>query len=336
MSTRTAPIVFALPEYRAVLGAALGSCSGPALGSCSFARFSDGELHLRLHTAVEGRACVVLGSLAPPDERLLKVLLLADTLRRRGARRVVALLPYLGYGRQDRAEPGQSLGAAWAGALLRGVGVEDVITVDLHSARAAECLGLPVASLSPVHLFADALARRDLRDVTIVAPDEGALARCEALASAAHIEQPIAHLRKRRDASGVTHSGLVGKVTSRIVIVDDILDTGGTLVSACRALRSAGAEEITVMVTHGLFTGDLWRQLETLGVDTIFTTDSVPRARDGGGDMVEVLPIGQLLVDALARMTTDEGPSFRTAPLGSSGMISEAIVTHPTHGRIRT
>lgn len=277
----------------------LGEHSVPAVGRHRAARFANGELYLRVQTAVAGRVCAVLGSLAPPDEQILEVLLLAHTLEREGARRVVALLPYLGYARQDQADPGQSLGAAWAGALLAGAGVDEVVTVDVHSTGAAACIPAPVTSLSPARLFADALRAQDLRDTTVVAPDEGALSRSAAVAQAAAIEAPVAHLRKHRDAQGVTHSALVGEITRRIVIVDDILDTGGTLVSGCRALGRAGAQEITVMVTHGLFTGERWRELPALGVQRICVTDSVPGAAERGGDIVEVLPLASLIVDAL-------------------------------------
>jgi ribose-phosphate pyrophosphokinase len=292
-------VVFALPPHRAVLPGGLGEHSIPEVRDCAVERFSNGELYVRLNCPVEGRTCAVLGSLAPPDEQLLSVLLAAHTLAREGAERIVALLPYLGYARQDQPEPGQSLGAAWAGALLESVGVETVITVDLHSPEAADCLPMPVVSVSPAGLFARALEERGTAGVTVVAPDEGAIGRSEAVARAAGIATPVAHLRKRRDAHGVRHHALVGDVTARIVIVDDILDTGGTLISACRELRRNGAQEITVMVTHGLFTGDEWRELPAHGVQRIYATDSVPDAGDRGGEIVEVLPVGELIVGAL-------------------------------------
>lgn len=269
------------------------------LGEWSSERFANGELYLRLNEAVEDRLCVVLGSLAPPDERLLAVLLLGHTLKREGAKRVVALLPYLGYARQDRADPGQSLGAAWIGTLLAAAGVDELVTVDVHSADAAACLAVPARSLSPAPIFARVVRERGLSDVTLVAPDEGAVARCEAVAQAAGIEAPVAYLRKRRTAGGIAHSALVGDVTSRVLIVDDILDTGSTLISGCRELRRAGAQDIVVMVAHGLFTGDGWRELPALGVQQIYATDTVPDVRERAGGLVEVLPVGHLLLDAL-------------------------------------
>ena len=259
-------IVFCLPQHRALLPAELDGGSSPAIGRFRLGRFSDGELWVELDDPVEGRDCAVLGSLAPPDEQMLATLLLAHTLRRAGARRVIALAPYLGYARQDRAQPGRSLGAAWAGALLQAAGVEEVITIDIHSADAAACFPMPVTSHSPASLFAAELRRGGPGDLTVVAPDEGALERCAAVAAAAGVKAPVAYLRKRRTAEGVVHHALVGEVGSRAVLVDDILDTGGTLLSACAELRRAGAREISVMVTHGTLSGERWRELPAAGV----------------------------------------------------------------------
>jgi len=300
--------------------------STPALGSSTFARFANGELYVRIESPVDGRVCAVLGSLAPPDEQMLSVLLLAHTLEREGARAVVALLPYLGYARQDRADPGQSLGIAWAGDLLRAAGVDQVLTVDVHSRLAAACLPMPIDTLSPAPLFAEALVRSGLGDLSVVAPDEGALERCEAVIRAAGVRAPLAYLRKRRDASGVTHSALVGSVAPRVAIVDDILDTGGTLVSACTELRRAGVREITVLATHGLFTGERWRELPALGVRRIYTTDSVPAAAQRGGKLVEALPIAGLVLDAFTALAgTRFAPATGTTRTAQRPSVVERI-----------
>ena len=316
-----APIIFALPEYRPLLRCESNEQSAPALGSCEFARFSNGELYVRIGDPVAARVCAVLGSLAPPDEQMMSVLALAHTLKRGGARQVVALLPYLGYARQDRAIPGQSLGVAWAGDLLRASGVDRVLTIDVHSKQAAACFPMRLDSLSPASLFADVLRQGDLTDISVVAPDEGAVERCEAVIRAAGVRTPLAYLRKRRDADGVTHRSLAGTVTSRVAIVDDILDTGGTLVSACAALRGAGAKEISVFVTHGLFTGERWCELPALGVQRIYTTDSIPLARGHAGDLVQVLPVGGLIVDAFTAIA-DSRPQQTIEPARAASRSS--------------
>jgi ribose-phosphate pyrophosphokinase len=316
-----APIIFCLPEYDPLLPRELSGRSGAALGGCTFARFPDGELCVRVGDPVAARVCAVLGSLAPPDQQMVSVLLLAHTLKREGARRVVALLPYLGYARQDLADSGQSLGAAWAGDLLRAAGVDQVLTIDVHSRQAVSCFPMPVDSLSPAPLFADVLTQGDLTDLSVVAPDEGAVERCEAVIRAAGIRTPLARLHKRREADGATHSSFLGTITPRVAIVDDILDTGGTLVSACAALRGAGAQEISVFVTHGLFTGQRWRELQALGVQRIYTTDSIPAAREHTGDLVEVLPVGRLIVEAFAARA-DSRPQRPAAPAHTTGWSS--------------
>ncbi len=303
-------IVFCLPQHRALLPAELDGGSSPALGRFRLGRFSDGELWVELDDPVEGRDCTVVGSLAPPDEQMLATLLLADTLRRAGARRVIALAPYLGYARQDRARPGRSLGAAWAGELLEAVGVEEIITIDVHSADATACFPMPVVSRSPAPLFAAELRRGSLEGLTVVAPDEGALERCAAVAAAAGVEAPVAYLRKQRAAEGAVHHALIGEVGRRAVLVDDILDTGGTLLSACAELQRAGAREISVMVTHGTLSGERWRDLPAAGVRRIQVTDTVPGVRDRGRDVLEVLDIAPLLVEALAAAAAPDSPGL--------------------------
>jgi ribose-phosphate pyrophosphokinase len=293
-------IVFSLPQHRALLPANLDGLSEPAVGCCHIGRFPDGELRLRVEDSVADRDCAVLGSLAPPDEQTLSVLLLAHTLKRARARRVLALLPYLGYSRQDSAGPGRSLGAAWAGTLLEAAGVDEVVTIDIHSAAAAACFPIPFVSLSPAALFAAELRRGPVRDLSVVAPDEGALDRCRAVADAAGVDAPVAYLGKEREDGSVTHSAVVGELRPRAVLVDDILDTGETLLSACRELKRAGVGEISIMATHGTFSGDRWRELPSAGARRIHVTDSVPDVRSRAGGAVEVLSVAPLLVEALA------------------------------------
>lgn len=293
-------IVFCLPQHRALLPRELHEGSDPALREYRAGRFPDGELWAELDGPIAGEECTVLGSLAPPDGQMLSTIMLADTLKREGARRVVALLPYLGYARQDRAQAGRSFGAAWVGELLAAVGIDEVVTVDIHSSAARACFPMPVVSLSPAPIFAAELRRGSLVGLTVVAPDAGAIERCKAVADAAGLAAPVAHLRKHRTAEGVVHTELVGEVGPRAVIVDDILDTGGTLLSACAQLRRAGVEEISIMATHGTLSGERWRDLPAAGARRIQLTDTVPDVRARAGEAVAVLSIAPLLMQALA------------------------------------
>ena len=284
-------ILLALPRMAGFAGA-VASRAGFPEGQAVVGRFPNGELHAELRTAVAGEACVLVGAVAPPDEDLLATLLVAHTLLTEGARRIVALLPYLGYARHDKRQPGRSLGTAWLGRLLHAAGVHEVVTVDVHSPRVHDLFPVPVRSLSPAAVFAAEIEREGDGDVTVVAPDAGAVERCEAVRVAAGITRPLARLGKTRTEHGVAHTALHGAVGRRAVIVDDILDTGGTLLSACEALRGAGVGEIRIMVTHGLFTGEGWRRLWSLGVSRIYCTDTTPKPPAGAPvTVLSVLPL---------------------------------------------
>lgn len=292
-------ILFAFEAYQA-MAMALTKTSNSAAGRFRMARFENGEIYIQVETAVRTETCIVLGSIAPPDEQLLSTLLLAHTLKKEGAGRVTGLFPYLGYARHDKDKPGESLAAAWTGAIGAASGLDGVITIDVHSERAKQLFRIPVVSLSPAAVFAEALKRFGLPGSTIVAPDEGAIGRCEAVQSGAGIPSGrVPYFKKQRTATGVTHVGPIGEVGRQAVIVDDILDTGGTLLSACEKLVEAGAEEINVMVTHGLFTGERWKQLWGLGVKRIFCTDSVPLPIGACGDDIVRLSIVPLLAKEL-------------------------------------
>jgi ribose-phosphate pyrophosphokinase len=270
-------ILFASGRYEAVAAELHRAVGHLTTGRFQTIRFENGELHINLQTKVTGEHCLVLGSLAPPDERFLSALLLAHTLKKEGANEVTALFPYLAYARHDRAEPGQSLATAWAGSLVGASGFDQVITIDVHSSRTNQLFPIPVVSLSPARILADALHQYRLTGATIIAPDEGAIARCDAVKAAAGMPpSQTPYFEKHRTETGIMHTGLIGQVGRQAVLIDDILDTGGTLVSACEKLADAELDEIHIMVTHGLFTGERWKRLSELGVKRMFCTDSAP------------------------------------------------------------
>jgi ribose-phosphate pyrophosphokinase len=273
---------------RFVSGLGRGSFARAAVG-----RFPNGELHTEVPSQVEDRACVVVGSTSPPAGNVERLTLVAHALRRAGAERITALLPYLAYARQDRAMRTESLGLAWIGEMLCGSGISAVVCVDVHSGIAGEVLGLALTSLSPAELLAGALPEAWRAEVTFVAPDEGAVDRCAAVAGAAGVDRPVVWARKRRTRTGVEHYGLVGSPSRRAVVVDDILDTGDTLVSCCRQLRDAGVRQIGVIATHGLFTGERWRALFSEGVHEVWITDTVLSRRRP--PRVHIVPVAPLL-----------------------------------------
>jgi ribose-phosphate pyrophosphokinase len=298
VATGSTMVLYSLPVHRQ-LAEALRELTGIEQGGSVISRFPNGELHIELDAVPARRDCIVLGAVAPPDENLLSTLLLSHTLKKEGARRITALLPYLGYARHDRAEPRKSRAAAWLGKVLSASGVSAVVAIDIHSRLIHELFPIPVLSVSPAALFAAEIGKLSLTDPVIVAPDEGALERCEAVRRAAGIHRPIAHLTKTRTPEGVRHSILHGAVGAHVILVDDILDTGGTLVSAGEALQRAGAREIVVMVTHGLFTGTAWDRLWSLGVTRMYCTDTTAPREQLVSKPISVLRVAPLLAPYL-------------------------------------
>lgn len=273
--------------------------------ACRFTvrRYDNGELFAIVEAAARGEHCVILGTIAPPDECLLSVTLLSETLKKEGADKVTALLPYLAYSRQDKDKPGESLGTGWVGALLKASGIDEVFTVDVHSERDKELFPIPLISLSTATLFADVIQKHRLTDATVVAPDNGAIGRCEAVKRAAGMPKGATpYFEKKRTEKGIIVHGPVGTVGAKVVIVDDMIDTGGTLVSACEKLKAAGVQEIYVLVTHGLFTGSSWPRLWSLGVRRIFCTDTVPLRSDIDASNVTVLSVASLIRDRLSSL----------------------------------
>jgi ribose-phosphate pyrophosphokinase len=299
-TTSSTVVLYTLPVHRP-LATALRQLTGIEEQAAAIRRFPNDELHIELETAPSGRSCVVLGAVAPPDEQLLSTLLLSHTLKKEGARTLTALLPYLGYARHDRAEPRKSRAADWLGEVLRASGIDAVASVDIHSPLIHELFPIPVLSLSPDSVFAEEIGRLSLIDPVVVAPDEGARERCEIVRRRAGIDRPVAHLTKVRTSEGVKHSILHGAVGEDVVLVDDILDTGGTLVSAAEVLQRAGVRRIVVMVTHGLFTGTAWERLWSLGVTRIYCTDTTPLPGRAMSTPISVLTVAPLLADYLRR-----------------------------------
>lgn len=298
-------ILFASEVYGS-MAAAMEKSVGLLPGKFCAKRFENGELHVEIGTQVAGEHCLILGSIAPPDGQMLSTFLLAHTLKKEGAKRVTAILPYLAYARHDKNKPGESLATAWIAELARASGIDQVIAVDAHSERARALFSIPVTSLSPAEIFAEALAGCGLTGATIVAPDEGAIARCQAVRTALRLAAAeIPYYQKHRTATGITHAGLIGRVARQVVIVDDILDTGGTLLSACEKLVEAGVDDISIMVTHGLFTGDRWKKLWQLGVRRILCSDTVPLPADVDASsivMLSVVPLIERELRALAEI----------------------------------
>lgn len=261
--------------------------------------FPDGELRPRVGALHGGDVYLVAPTCPPVNERLVELLLLLDACRRAGADRVTAVVPYLGYARQDRrAVAGEALGARAVIDAMRATGAQRLVVLDPHS-RAVEAMSaVPVETLTAVPLLAAALAGSP-EDTVVVAPDLGAVKSAERLGEL--LRHPVAVVRKTRTSgSSVRALDLVGEVRDRrAVIVDDMISTGATIAAAAELLVAAGARpEVTVAATHGPLTADAIPVLRSAGVRRLLVTDSVPAVAEHPS-WVEVRSVVPLLADAI-------------------------------------
>ncbi|HEX6106637.1 MAG TPA: ribose-phosphate pyrophosphokinase [Gemmatimonadales bacterium] len=286
------------------LAEAIAAHLGVPLAEREASRFPDGEMQVEVRTSVRGCDIYLIQPTGPPvEEHLFQLLLLADACRRAGAARLTAVVPYLGYARQDRRGTGREpVGARVIADLLAAGGLHRTVAVDLHSASLEGVFGMPLEHLTAVPLLADALRAGLHDDAIIVAPDLGATKLAERYARVLGLSVAFVHKRRLTGAT-VSVRGLTGEVRGRTpLVVDDMITTGGTVEAAIRALLEAGArEEITVAATHGLLVGDAARRLGALPIRRLLTTDSVATP-EASGLPLERIGLSPLLADAISRL----------------------------------
>jgi ribose-phosphate pyrophosphokinase len=289
------------------LGANIADELGIRLGACTLQPFPDGELEVELQQSVRGHDVYLIQSTSPPvDKHLIELMLLADACHRCGAERVTAFVPYFGYARQDRrTSRRQALGGRVIAEILQSGAIERLVAVDLHTPSIEGFFSIPVEHLSAVPLLVDAVRPAVEEQSIVVAPDLGAVKLAQRYARL--LELPLAIVHKTR-VSGreVNVRQLVGDVKGRVpVIVDDMLSTGATIEAALKAATAAGClPQATVVVSHGLFVGRADEVLLPLGIQNIFTTDSV--TQHPNRLPVEVRSLGPLMAEAIRRLHTDD------------------------------
>lgn len=297
------PVIF-VGSANLTLAAAVAERMGMTLGSRVLTRFSDSELHIEVQESVRGRDVYLIQPTSPPvHEHLFELFMLADACRRAGAARLTAVIPYFGYARQDRRATGRDpVGARLIADLFTTSRIERVVAVDLHTAALEGFFPFPLEHLSAISILAHASASSIPAESVIVAPDLGAVKLAERYARILHM--PIAVVNKiRMSGEEVKAKEVVGDVRGRpILIVDDMITTGGTIAAAVNLVRAAGAaSDVTVAASHGFFVGPAQERLRVLGVKRFIVTDSVVLAADLHLP-VEVVSVAPLLAEAVNRL----------------------------------
>jgi ribose-phosphate pyrophosphokinase len=277
-------------------------------GSVSVKTFSDGEIHLQVQENVRGADCfVVQPTCTPVDHNLMELLLMMDALKRASAARITAVLPYYGYARQDRKDrPRMPISARLVANLIQTSGADRVLALDLHAAQIQGFFDVPVDHLfaAPVMIeYFDAIGRRDM---TVVSPDAGGVERARAFAK--RLNSPLAIIDKRRtDVNVAEVMHIIGDVEGcHCLIVDDLIDTAGTLVKAAEALLEKGAESVTACATHAVLSGDAVERIEASRILEVVVTNSIPLTDEASRcSRIKTLSVAPLLARAIQSIHED-------------------------------
>ena len=276
-------------------------------------KFADGEIYVEINENIRGNSVFVIQSTATPaNDNLMELLLCIDALRRSSAKNITAVIPYFGYARQDRkVVPRTSISAKLVSNLITNAGAHRVVTVDLHAGQIQGFFDMPVDNLFTTPLFARYIKKNiKSRDLICVSPDAGGIERTRGLATKIHAD--LAIIDKRRPEPGKSKvMNIVGDVQGKdCIIVDDIIDSGGTIVNAADALVKKGAKNIYVFITHAVLSGDSINKLQKSKIKKLIITDSIDNSKKiRKASKIEVLSIAQLMAEAIKRISNSTSVS---------------------------
>ncbi len=287
---------------------------GIQLGSLSRSRFANGEIYVRPNESVRGADCFVMQSHSVPiNDNIMEQLITIDALKRASAGSITAVMPFFGYSRQDKKVlPREPITARLVSDLLMKAGADRLVSVDLHTGQLQGFISKPFDSLTAMPIITDYLSDKLEGKTTVLSPDAGGVKRAERYAR--HLDASVAFIYKRRDPSEHNESvalSMAGKVTDRnVVIVDDMIDTAGTVCSAAEMMRDYGAITVRVAATHGIFSDPALDRIKNAPIDEVIVTNTLPVSSDIAAlDNVEVLSIAPILAETLHAIFMDSSVS---------------------------
>lgn len=281
------------------------------MGDAQVSRFRDGELKLRIGETVRGAdVYVIQPTSAPADPNLMELLIMADAFRRASARSVTAVMPYYGYARQDRKNrPRDPISAKLVANLLTAAGVDRVVTLDLHAGQIQGFFDIPVDNLKFLPIAAQYFRNKGLNDIVVVAPDVGGVARAREFSS--RLNAPLAIIDKRRPAPNVSEvMHVVGDVSGKVcIMVDDIIDTAGTIVNGAEALLREGAARVFACATHAVFSDPAPERMQESPLEEVVVSDSIPLVMEKRFEKLRILSAAELFADAIRRIFEERSVS---------------------------
>jgi ribose-phosphate pyrophosphokinase len=284
---------------------------GIPLGDSKVNKFSDGEIHIQLNETVRGLDVYVVQSTCDPvNQHLMELLVMVDALKRASAGTINVVIPYYGYARQDRkARARDPITAKLVANLIETAGADRVIAMDLHATQIQGFFNIPVDHLLGVPILANYFQGKNLTDLVVVSPDHGGVIRARRLAE--RLEAPLAIIDKRRPEPNVSEvMSIIGKVAGKTaIIIDDIIDTAGTICLATEAILERGAKEVYACCTHPVLSGPALERLENSGIKQLVATDTIALKPEKLLDKIEVLSVAPVIGEAIYRIHHEQSVS---------------------------
>lgn len=287
------------------LSRAIAEAYGTTLGEVTIKEFSDGELYVKFEQSIRGEDIYIIQSTPPPGDNIIELLLMLDAAKRASVKRVTAVIPYFGYARQDRKDqPRVSIGSKLMANLLVEAGADRVLTMDLHAAQIQGFFDIPLDHLYASRAFIDYFKANPIDNLVVVAPDVGSLKTSRSYSK--KLGTTLAFIDKRRPKANESEiMNIIGDVAGKnVLIVDDLIDTAGTLTNAASALKDRGALSITAICTHPILSGPAYQRIEDSPIDEVLVTDTVSLRQPS--EKIKVLSIATIFADAIQRIHTND------------------------------
>lgn len=284
---------------------------GIPLSKCTVSKFSDGEVAVTIQESVRGSdVFVVQSTCAPVNDNLMELLIMIDALRRASAGRITAVIPYFGYARQDRkSKPRDAISSKLVANLITAAGADGVLTMDLHAAQIQGFFDIPVNHLEGMPLLAKHFMEEKLEDVVVVSPDFGSVTRARNFAG--RLDCPIAIIDKRRPRPNVSEiMHIIGEIEGKnIIIIDDIIDTAGTLCNAANALKARGAKSVRACATHAVLSGGAIKKIKDSVLEELVLLDTIPLTDEKKLDIIKTDSVAPVFAQAIQRIYEEKSVS---------------------------
>ena len=280
------------------LGDKIAESFGIKSGKVSVLRFSDGEFQPSFEETVRGDVVFIVQSTFPPADNLMELLLLVDAAKRASAKTIVAVMPYFGLARQDRKDkPRVSIGSKLVANLLTAAGVDRIVTMDLHADQIQGFFEVPVDHLFASTIFLPYIKNMGLKDPVVAAPDTGGTKRANAYAKFLNCDLAISY-KQRKVANKVENMTVIGDVVDKnVILIDDIIDTAGTLTKAADIMVDMGAKSVNAFITHPVLSGPAYDRIEKSKLEALYVTDTIPLRKES--DKIKVLSVADIFASVL-------------------------------------